>query len=164
MDYIKGFKLLGYNEIVESDHRAYMINVMIEEYFEEELSIWNNINKVMLNPAWRSHREKFLESIENQLNTYQLENDLELIRRSATYHQMEQVDEILTRIFNVATKKVEGMRRNILFLSEKERQRAALLYCKMQLRKCKEIAVDNKLMVKRKNQAQMNGVEFYTIC
>ena len=82
MEYIEGCKLLGHNEIVESDYRAYMIDIIIEEYFEEELSMWDNINKVISNPAQRSHREKFLESIEDQLNTYQLENDLELIRRS----------------------------------------------------------------------------------
>ena len=38
MEYIEGYKLLGYNEIVESDYRAYMIDIVIEKYFEEELN------------------------------------------------------------------------------------------------------------------------------
>ena len=50
----------------------------------------------MLNPSRRSHREKFIEGIEEQLNICYLENDIDQIKMHTTRHQMEQIDEILT--------------------------------------------------------------------
>jgi len=82
----------------------------------------------MLNPSRRSHREKFVEVIEEQLNIYYLENDIEQMKMHTTRHQMEQIDEILTRIFIVALKKVEGMKRNVPYSKEKVKRRANLLY------------------------------------
>ena len=38
MDYIDGCKLLDYNDIVESDHRAYVIDIAIDDYFHTEIS------------------------------------------------------------------------------------------------------------------------------
>ena len=57
MQYIKGYKLLEYNEIVKSDCRAYMIDIAMEEYFQAEFSEWDNINKVMFNLARKSQGE-----------------------------------------------------------------------------------------------------------
>ena len=51
MEYIEGSKLVDYSEIVESDHRGYVIDVAMEEYFEIEFSQWNTIDRVMLNPS-----------------------------------------------------------------------------------------------------------------
>lgn len=51
MEYIEGSKLVDYSEIVESDHRGYVIDVAMEEYFEVEFSQWDSIDRVMLNPS-----------------------------------------------------------------------------------------------------------------
>ena len=51
MDYVDGCKLLGNNDIVESEHRSYVIDVALEDYFNNELCEWDNINKTMLNPT-----------------------------------------------------------------------------------------------------------------
>ena len=37
IEYIEGYKIYEYNNIVEGDDRAYMIDVVIEDYFWEEL-------------------------------------------------------------------------------------------------------------------------------
>ena len=58
--------------------------------------------------------------IEQQLEVYQLEDDLISMKISTTYYQMEVVDNIITRIMNEAIKKIEGMKRNIPFLSIKK--------------------------------------------
>ena len=73
MEYVVGCHLMNYNEIVKTDYWAYVIDVDIEEYFDEAFSGWDNINRVMLNPARRSHRNVFLELIEEQLDVYKLE-------------------------------------------------------------------------------------------
>ena len=65
MNYIEGSMLLDYNDIVESDHWACIIDVDIEEYFKDKFSRWDNINCVMLNPVRRSYRETFKEVIED---------------------------------------------------------------------------------------------------
>ena len=109
----------------------------MEEYFDVEFSQWDNINRVMLNPSKRSHRETFVEVLEEQLNIYQLENDIEQMKVHTTRYQMEQVDEIITRIFTTALKKVEGMKRTVPYSNEKMKRRVTLLYWKMKLRQIK---------------------------
>ena len=158
IDFIDGCKLLDYNDILESDHRGYVINSAIEDYFNKELCEWDNLNKVMLNPARRSHREKFAELLEEQLDIYLLENDLYRMQVSYLNHELEQIDETITTILNTATKKVEGMRRTIPFSNEKEKRRSMVLYCKMKLRQLKGAAVDLNLIESRKQRVEMNDV------
>ena len=64
----------------------------------------------MLNPAKRSHRQKFTEKLEEQLDIYQIESELEQMKVLTTHEQMEKLDEIITRMLNVALKSVEGMK------------------------------------------------------
>jgi len=64
MNYIEGCRLMNYNEIVESDHRVFIVDMDIEEYFKDEFSGWDNINRVMINPARKSHQQKFNKVIE----------------------------------------------------------------------------------------------------
>ena len=117
----------------------------------------------MLNLVRRSHRNVFVELIEEQLDVYKLENELNEMMKSTIYHQIETVDIIIIKIINTATKKVEGMKRNVPYSNEKKRCRASLLYSKIQLRKCKGIVVDEDIMKKRQNEAQLLGIEYDTI-
>ena len=64
IEYVVGYRLMNYNEIVETDHWAYVIDVDIKEYFDKAFSGWDNINRVMLNLARRSYKNAFVESIE----------------------------------------------------------------------------------------------------
>jgi len=89
-----------------SDYRAYLIDFNLEEYFQEEFSTWNNINKSILNPSRKSHRAIFLEELEQQLNTYDIEQYLS--KPSHTYQEIENIDELITRVLNAARVKVEG--------------------------------------------------------
>ena len=38
MEHVEGCKLLGYDDVVESDHRSYLIEIAMEDYFNEQLS------------------------------------------------------------------------------------------------------------------------------
>ena len=64
---------------------------------------------------------------------------------------MERIDTIITTISNTATKKVEGMKRNILYSHEKEVRRSELLYWKMMLRKQTGKIINNIIMNQRKS-------------
>lgn len=74
-----------------------------------------------------------------------VENDIMNMMNSATWQQIENVDEMASRIFDIARKKVEGMTRNIPYSQEKKKARALILFSKMQLRKLRGIKVDEKL-------------------
>ena len=83
MEYAEGCEVINYNNIAEIDYRAYMMDINVEEYFKEEFSAQDNINHVMLNPVKRSHRNTFEETIEEQLQLFQLENYLRDMMSSA---------------------------------------------------------------------------------
>lgn len=121
MEYVEGCKLIGNNEIVEGDHRGYVIDIALEDYFEDDLGKWDGIDKVLLNLSKRSHREKFVEELERQLEIYDIEDDLDCMKISCLNKEIEKVDKLITQILNTATKKVEGMKRSIPYSYEKER-------------------------------------------
>ena len=71
----------------------------------------------MLNSSRQSYREKFAKELDEQLNIYNIE---EIIQKPSLRHQeIEQIDELITKILNVSQKKVEGLSRNILYSKEK---------------------------------------------
>ena len=127
IEYVEGVKLVPHNEIVNSDHRAYIVDINIEDYFEDEFSYWNSINHVLLNPAKKSHREKFLEELEIQLDLHQIETLIENCP-NPTYQQIETIDEIITLVLNKATKKVEGQRRNVPYSARKAKCQGEIKY------------------------------------
>jgi len=69
--------------------------------------------------------------------------------------EIEKVDKLITQILNTATKKIEGMKRSILYSHEKERIRSMVLYSKMKLREIQGKAVDKELLQSRKERANM---------
>jgi len=106
MEYVDGCKILDNNEIVEADHRGYLIDIALEEYFEDEFREWDEVNKTILNPSRRSHREIFLKELERQLEIYQIELELERMTSTCLNEEIEKIDELLTQIFCDVTKKV----------------------------------------------------------
>ena len=73
----------------------------------------------MLCPARMSHRDKFIYSIEEQLKTSNIEQDLINMENNLLNHEMEQVDMLITRTANPERKKMEGMRHNVPCSKEK---------------------------------------------
>ena len=142
IDYIDGCELLSNNDIVESDHRSCMIDIALEYYFEDELCEWDNINKVTLNPARRSRREKFIDKLEHQMQMHNVEDDLSRMENSFSNQEIETIDEVITRMFTATTKKVEGMKRNVPCSKEKEKRKSLVSCYKMRMRELKGGIVD----------------------
>ena len=140
-----------------------MIDVAIEDYFCTEISKWCDINKVILNPAWRSCREKFAEALEEQLNTYLLENDLDRIENSCTNYEIEVINDQMTIILNAATRKVEEIWQNVPCSHKKEKRRSIVSCCKIKLSQLKGIAVDMNLMESRMKRAQAKDVSTLSV-
>ena len=53
-NYTEGCQMVKNNEIVCTNHREYIINTNLEEYFNDSISTWNEINKVIINLSRRS--------------------------------------------------------------------------------------------------------------
>ena len=120
IDYADGFKIIDYEELVESNYKGCIIDLAMEDYFGSVISNQDNLNKVVLNPAHCSHREKFAESLEEQLEIYALEDNLQRMEITCLNYEIETVDSQIVSVLNTTTKKVEGMMRIILFSQKKK--------------------------------------------
>jgi len=158
IEYVEGVKLVPHNEIVNSDHRAYIVDINIEEYFEDEFSYWNSINHVLLNPAKKSHREKFSEELEMQLDIHQIETLIENCP-NPTYQQIETIDEIITLVLNKATKKVEGQKRNVPYSARKAQCQGEIKYWKLRGQKEKGLVIDTEELNKLEELYAINNNE-----
>ena len=68
-----------------------MFDITLEDYFDETLGEWDTINKVILNPSKRSHRETFIEELERQLDVCQLEDELERMKNACLNEKIEKL-------------------------------------------------------------------------
>ena len=64
LEIIEGIALIEWNEIVDSDYRGYLLDLDLEEYFNDELNQVNEREKSLLNPNRRSHRKSFVNVYE----------------------------------------------------------------------------------------------------
>ena len=74
--FVEGCRLHEINEILDTDHRRYVVDIDLKEYFDQEFSSWDQINKSLLDPGKRSHREKFKELIEKTLDSIDIKGNL----------------------------------------------------------------------------------------
>ena len=51
LQFVEGCKLLEVNEIISTQYCFYLIDINLEEYFQEKFTSWNEINKAILNPS-----------------------------------------------------------------------------------------------------------------
>ena len=122
LEHVEGSILLSYAEIVSSDHRPHIVDANMEDYFNEELNYWDNINRSQLDPSRKSHRIKFSESLNDQLDYHQVET-LMVNTEIITNEQIEYLDNLITKILNKATKCVEGPMRNIPHSKEERKKK-----------------------------------------
>ena len=93
--------ILDFKDIVDSDHRGFLFDLDVCQYFSVEASDYDTTDNVTLNPAKRSHRRKFLEKVDeyiDQLNL--LETVTEKCNRSITGQELERIDETISFILD----------------------------------------------------------------
>jgi len=149
MQYIEGCKLLNNNDILYSDHRSYIIDVNLEEYFNDQFSSWNDSQQVIINPSRKSHREKFTNIIEEKIDEYQLETMIDELQQNPIESRIEVVDNIITKIFSIARKKIEGINRRVPYSREKAQSRECIAIWRSVIRK-----INNKPINQQKLSSQ----------
>ena len=73
LEFVEGSKLYETNNIINTNHRSYVIDLNIEQYFEVEIGSYDKIDQWLLNLNKRSYRERFQEYIEGLLNKFLIE-------------------------------------------------------------------------------------------
>ena len=71
--HIKGSSLHEINEMINNDHRWRVIEINLEDYFKEEFSKWDKIERGVMDPNKRNHREKFNEYMNEMLDSFPIE-------------------------------------------------------------------------------------------
>jgi len=89
IQYIKECRLIEENAIVLSDHHVYLVDVNLEQYFSKQFSSWDGINRSVLNSARRSHREKFVQVVEQQLDVMHIENEIDEAAKAPSQERLE---------------------------------------------------------------------------
>ena len=129
MEFLENCQFLETNHIIITDYRAYLIEVNLSEYFSKTFSKWDQINNRMLNPSRRSHWKKFAEELEELLQRYYIEDMLDRVSYELVIREeLELIDEAITSVLIKATKKVQGLSRNIPYSKMKEIKQAQLLH------------------------------------
>ena len=106
-----------------------MIDINLQQYFNEEFSEWDNINRCIIDPNRWSHREKFKAIVEKILDRIPIETIIEEIEQTISIREyLEQLDKDLIYILQIISKKIEGLRRAVPFSKEKVRKYIILQY------------------------------------
>ena len=100
VEYVKGSKLVEYDEIVNSDHRGYLVNINIVNYFDNSNSIYDKINKISLNLEKRSYRKKFIDVIDHYIEMFKIKVKLKVVEKQRTKGVIESFDAIIMEIIN----------------------------------------------------------------
>ena len=77
---------------------------------------------MILSPSHRSHHERFCQVLEEQLEIYNVEEQLNRIQQNPTHNDIKTINELIIRIFKVVRKKVEGVRRKVPYSRKKVKQ------------------------------------------
>jgi len=153
---MKGSLIVDFNDIVISDHRGFIFDVDIKEYFNINSSKYDTNNHVRLNPTKRSHRLKFQEKLEeyiDQLNLVKVVSSK--CNRSITNQELERLDEIITFVLNLARKYVKGHKRNVPYTQKKVQLRMAKQYYKGLVKQRQGVRIDQGALNKKKRMAKI---------
>ena len=74
---IEGLKLLEINEIIDTNHQSYIVDVNMEHYFSKEFSEWDIIDRYLLNSSRHSYKEAFKEYADEILDQIPIEEAVE---------------------------------------------------------------------------------------
>jgi len=143
--------LVDFKEIINSDHRGFIIDIDINEYFAIVSSDYDYADNVILDPTKRSHREKFVQKLDEYIDQLDIEETVNrLCNSSITGKEIDRLDKSITFVLDSARKYVEGNTRTVLFTHKKMKIRTAMLYYKALKNKIAGKNVDEVMMERRR--------------
>jgi len=153
--------LIDFKEIIDTDHRGFIFDININEYFTIEASMYDKIENNNLDPTKRSHRIKFIEKLDEYIEQLNL---VELVEskcnRVITNQEIERLDETISFVLDSARRYVEGIRKNIPYSIKKVTLRATKQFYKGLLRKLDSRRVDEEALRKKGEIAKITLQEW----
>jgi len=73
INFIEGCELINYNQIIESDHRGYLIDINLEQYFKINQFNVNKISSSQLNSRRLTHKEIFCKKVKEYIQVTNLQ-------------------------------------------------------------------------------------------
>ena len=120
------------------DHRSYLIDINLEQYFGEEFSGQDKINKRMIDTNKRTQREKFKEYTKELLDTIPIEDSLfEQLSENVTKEALKRIDQDIIFLLDKVWKKIKGQQRNIQFSAKKVKRCIVIKFWKDLIKKAK---------------------------
>ena len=82
-----------------------MVDVNLEEYFQEVFSGWDKIERGVLDPSKITHREKFNKHMNERLDSFPLELTMQKLHASTlTKKELEKLNQDISFVFNKVKK------------------------------------------------------------
>jgi len=151
LNIIRGSKLVDYKEIINSDHRGFIVNIDINDYFSIAPSDYDYVDNVILDPTKRSHRENFMQRLNEYIDQLDLEETVNrLCNSSITEKEIDRLDDSIVFVLDSARKYFEGNIRTVPLSSQKMKRRTVLLYYKALKNKAAGKNVDEEMMERRR--------------
>ena len=153
----RGSKIIDFDEIIITDHRGFLFDVDVKEYFDINTSKYDKSETRKLNPANRRHRNEFKETLEQFIEQTKLgERTSTICNGKVTQHEMNVLDELITYVLSAARKKVEGVQRNIPYSITKQVKESKVKYIKGLINKKRGRRVDEGALNRRKEYCEID--------
>ena len=68
LESLQGSLLLDFKDVVDSDHRGFIFDLDVYQYFSVEANEYDKTDNITLNPTKRSHRRKFQEKVNKYID------------------------------------------------------------------------------------------------
>ena len=120
---------MDFNKIILTDHRGYLIDIHLEEFFKVKQFALDKYESSKLNSRRKSHIKKFCERAEKLVEETALLNMIEKYCNERALNKIiERIDEQILYVLNAARKFIEGPARLVPFSLLKIKARATFLY------------------------------------
>ena len=152
----RGSKIVDFDEVILTDHRGFIFDLDVNEYFNLPASAYDKSESRKLNLGNRKHRKQFKETLQQYVTqTKLLEKTEEICRGYPTQDEMNVVDELITYVLNAARKRVEGIVRNVPYSKMKQIKWSSIKYVKALINKLKGKQVDEGALQRRKEYCEL---------
>ena len=134
VEVIDGCKLINFNKIISTDHRGFIVDIDLDEYFNMQHFCIDKIESSIINSRRAKYKAKFIETVNKCIEITGLEAIMNnYYNICASEDRLEQLDKEISYVIEKAWKVVEGPQCGVPFLHQKDNIRNKMLYWKARL-------------------------------
>ena len=109
LESIDGCQITNYHNIIITDHRGFLVDLQLDDYFQVYENFINKLDYSKLNFRKLSHKTKFSDKIDDMIKITKLEELVDMYCNSyATDKMLKMIDNKISFVLKKARKHVEG--------------------------------------------------------